>query len=66
MMAQWVAFLDKLAAEAIAADPMLNDVEALPEAIYRQRCGEEAWKRAVERSKRHGVLHRNDVEKLTA
>lgn len=52
MMAAWIAFLDKCAADAIAADPTLNDIEAVREALYKKRYKEAGWKKAIERSKR--------------
>lgn len=47
MMKQWTDWLDKLAVEAVAADPMLADREAMREAIYRRMYGDEAWQAAI-------------------
>jgi hypothetical protein len=51
MMQAWTDWLDKLAAEAVAADPMLKDREAVREAIYRKSNGDEAWQSAINRAK---------------
>jgi hypothetical protein len=47
MMKAWTDWLDKLAAEAIAADPLLKDREAMREVIYRRRYGDDAWQAAI-------------------
>ncbi len=48
MMAQWTAWLDKLADEAVARDPKLRYPEAIREAVYRKKYGEDRWKAALE------------------
>lgn len=55
MMTAWVAFLDKCAANAVAADPTLKDIEAVREAIYKKRYKEAGWKRAIERCTKRGL-----------
>jgi hypothetical protein len=40
---------------AIAADPSLLDREAVGEAIFRARHGNERWKKRVERTRKNGV-----------
>lgn len=47
MMTLWAAWLEGWCAEAIAADPMLSDREALVEAFYRRRYTEEQLSRRI-------------------
>lgn len=68
MMRAGIGFLDQCDATAVVADPSLRDVERVCEAIYpkRYRYGEDAWKRAVERSKKTGRLPWSDPAAETA
>ena len=56
MMRAWIGFLDKCEAAAVARDPWLHNPEIIREKIYRKRYKDEAWKRAIERSKKSGKL----------
>jgi hypothetical protein len=40
---------------AITADPSLLDREAVGEAIFRARHGDERWKKHVEHTHKHGI-----------
>jgi hypothetical protein len=53
MMVAWTQWCDEQAAAAIDADPLLRDLAALREAIYRKRYGEEAWQRKLAHARRN-------------
>jgi integrase len=55
IMEKWIAWLELQVKAAIAADPLLLDREAVGEAIFRARYGDECWKKRVERARKHGV-----------
>ncbi len=50
MMWAWIEWLNKQATLAVQADPTLLDRDALHEAVYRRRYGDEAWDRRAARS----------------
>jgi len=54
MMLAWVAWLDDKAAEAVAADPMLRDRDALRTAVYIARYGEDLWEKRVLKARKEG------------
>jgi hypothetical protein len=54
MMTWWTGWLDELCAEAIAADPMLSDPEALKVAIYIERYGQPKWDARVAKARALG------------
>jgi hypothetical protein len=65
MMLAWARFCDEQATEEIAADPLLRDLDALREAIYRQRYDEEAWQRKLALVRKSGrPLWGDDAEEL--
>lgn len=47
MLIEWLAFLDKCAKEAIAADPELKDAERVGELSYIKRNDEESYKKQL-------------------
>ncbi len=55
MLAAWMAWLDHRAADAIAADPCLADIEQIREMVYRHRYGEERWATKLARARKLGV-----------
>jgi hypothetical protein len=55
MMVKWIAWLELQVEAAIAADPSLLDAEAVGEAIFRARYGDERWEKRVARTIKHGV-----------
>jgi integrase len=54
MMEWWTNWLDELCAEAIAADPMLLDPEAMKVAIYIERYGQPKWDARVAKARALG------------
>jgi len=50
-----IGLLDKWAAEAIKADPVLLDRDKVAEQIYRKRYGDKRWKAMVERCAKTGA-----------
>ena len=54
-MEKWLAWLELQVKAAIAADPSLLDREAVGEAIFRARYGNERWQKRFERTNKHGV-----------
>lgn len=50
MMHWWTAWCDEQCALAIAADPALRDPEALRQACYIQRYGQEAWNAKIKKT----------------
>jgi len=55
MMEKWIAWLELQVNAAIALDPSLLDAEAVGEAIFRARYGDERWDKRVARTIKHGV-----------
>ena len=55
MMVKWTAWLEFQVQAAITADPSLLDAEAVGEAIFRARYGDERWEKRVARTIKHGV-----------
>lgn len=55
MMEKWIAWLELQVKGAIALDPSLLDAEAVGEAIFRARYGDERWEKRVARAMKHGV-----------
>lgn len=55
MMRQWVGWLEKQEAAAVAADPTLLDAEAVREQIYRIRYSDEAWTAKIEKARKLGI-----------
>ena len=49
VMKEWTDWLDKLAAEAVAADP--DQPRSHERTIYRRRNGNNAWKAAIDSAK---------------
>jgi hypothetical protein len=55
IMVKWLGWLEAQVEAAIAEDPSLLDAEAVGEAIFRARYGDERWKKRVARTIKHGV-----------
>ena len=55
MMTWWVNWLDEQCAAAIAADPMLLDMEVLRQACYIQRYGQDVWDAKVTKARKLGI-----------
>jgi len=55
IMVKWLGWLELQVEAAIAADPSLLDAEAVGEAIFRARYGDERWEKRVARTIKHGV-----------
>lgn len=55
MMGKWIAWLELQIEAAITADPSLRDPDAIGEAIFRARYGDERWEKRVARTTKHGV-----------
>jgi hypothetical protein len=55
IMVKWLDWLELQVEAAIAADPSLLDAEAVGEAIFRARYGDERWEKRVARTIKHGV-----------
>jgi integrase len=55
LMVWWTSWLEEQCAAAIAADPILSDPEALREACYRTRYGEELWQRKLAKTRNTGA-----------
>jgi DNA-binding transcriptional MerR regulator len=55
MMEKWIAWLELQVKAAIALGPSLLDAEAVGEAIFRARYGDERWEKRVARTTKHGV-----------
>jgi integrase len=55
IMVKWLGWLELQVEAAIAADPSLLDAEAVGEAIFRSRYGDERWEKRVARTIKHGV-----------
>jgi hypothetical protein len=55
IMVKWLGWLEVQVEAAIAADPSLLDAEAVGEAIFRARYGDERWEKRVARTIKHGV-----------
>jgi hypothetical protein len=51
----WTNPLELQVKPAIALDPSLLDAEAVGEAIFRARYGDERWEKRVARTIKHGV-----------
>ena len=55
MMEKWIGWLELQVQAAIKADPSLIDADAVGEAIFRARYGDERWEKRVARAVKHGV-----------
>ncbi len=55
IMTKWIASLELQVEAAIIADPSLLNAEAVGEAIFRARYGDDRWEKRVARSIKHGV-----------
>lgn len=65
LLREWVAFLDRCEAEAVAVDPDLKDPVKVGEMVFRHRNGEESYRRAVAAApKNGGLLPWSKVERL--
>jgi hypothetical protein len=66
MLAEWLSFLDRCEAEAIAANPELGDVERIGELFFIQRNGDVAHQRALRLAakRKDGKLPWSGIERL--
>jgi integrase len=65
MMTEWIAFLDRCEGAAVTADPVLRDPQAIAEAVYRRRWGEECYQRTLKRAAhKDGKLPWSGVERM--
>jgi integrase len=55
MMEKWIGWLELQVQAAISADPSLIVADAVGEAIFRSRYGDERWAKRVARTVKHGV-----------
>lgn len=55
MLNWWTGWLDEQCAAAIAADPMLSDMEARRQAIYIERYGADAWEAKLKKTRETGA-----------
>lgn len=55
MMTWWTNWLDEQCAAAIAADPSLLDKDALRQACYIERYGQDRWDAKIAKARKLGI-----------